>query len=78
MEENSKEVILWKNTKELLLLHCRYWQLTTLVACGTSKSSKEGSSDKILHMYQKGDKPDNYEELMAQANKNYWKKKTGI
>ena len=42
---------------------------TTLVACGTSKSSKEGSSDKILHMYQKGDKPDNYEELMAQANK---------
>ena len=31
---------------------------TTLVACGTSKSSKEGSSDKILHMYQKGDKPD--------------------
>lgn len=46
----------------------------TLAACGGSGSSAEGedSSNKgenVIQMYQIGDKPDNYDELMEKANK---------
>ena len=49
----------------------------TLVACGSSAKSKSSSGKTTLHMYQIGDKPDNYKELMANANK-ILEKKAGV
>lgn len=41
----------------------------TLVACGSSAKSKSSSGKTTLHMYQIGDKPDNYKELMAKTKR---------
>ena len=51
----------------------------SLAACGSSKDSSASKSDdgKTLLMYQVGDKPENYDELMAVANKRI-KDKIGV
>lgn len=53
----------------------------SLVACGSSSSKKEDTSDKkeskTLLMYQVGDKPENYDKLMEIANKKI-KDKIGV
>lgn len=53
--------------------------LGALTACGGSKGKTEssGGSEKTLLMYQIGDKPDNYDELMKIANKKI-EEKTGM
>lgn len=60
-----------KNIKKSLLVAGAALALVTLAACGSSSkssTSKDGETTKLL-MYQIGDKPENYDELMDIANK---------
>lgn len=68
-----------KNWKKIVLASSAAILLATVTACGggNSSSSENKASDKTLLMYQIGDKPENYDELMEIANKQI-EEKTGV
>lgn len=68
-----------KTWKKVVSVSAAVLLLGGLTACGGSKEKNEssGSSEKTLLMYQIGDKPENYDELMEVANKKI-EEKTGM
>lgn len=67
-----------KMWKKVVSLSAAVLLVGILTACGGSKEKSESSSsEKTLLMYQIGDKPDNYDELMKIANKKI-EEKTGM
>ncbi len=63
-----------KTSKKIALGAITTLSVFSLVACGSSSSSKASGGPTVLKMYQVGQAPDNFKTLMAEANKEIEKK----
>ena len=63
-----------KKWQKVALFSASALLITALAACGSSKSSSSENGPTTIKMYQIGDKPDNLDKLLENANKILEKK----